>query len=478
MKEVLAGAEKPKVLVIDDDKNLRKTLTDILNAKGYDVRTAENGAEGLAIFRKEPVNLALIDLKLPDMSGIDVLNRVKDESPSTQAIILTGSATLDSAIEATNKGVFSYLEKPYDIDLLMVNIRRALEKQQAEEKIARDSVELQRMNSELKVLYEISRVVGNNLEMEKLFSEVLSTLTNIGIFIMEKKGAIFVIRKNRLHLASFAGIPEAIRESCSDIRLGECLCGRAALTGEILVSKNSGCEERHTLTYTGMTPHGHIIVPLKRATKVIGVLCLYTAPDIVIDGSLLNALRATGNQLGIAIENSYLYEEVKLSSLHDPLTGLGNRRYMQMQMETDLEVCKRYSGRFAVVMLDIDHFKKYNDTYGHVEGDRLLARLSDLFNRGVRNADRVFRYGGEEFLVLLPETDLPDACVEAERLRRAVESDGRVTISLGVSAYGDAAQTGEALIMKADEALYRAKQNGRNRVEADRRPAEEGRIQP
>jgi DNA-binding NtrC family response regulator len=145
MKGGLTGEEKPKVLVIDDDKNLRKTLTDILKAKGYEVRTAKDGAAGLAIFRKEPVNLALIDLRLPDMSGIDVLNSVKDESPSTQAIILTGSATLDSAIEATNRGAFSYLQKPYEIDQLMVNIRRALEKQQAEEKIVRDSRELQRM---------------------------------------------------------------------------------------------------------------------------------------------------------------------------------------------------------------------------------------------------------------------------------------------------------------------------------------------
>ncbi|TAN39517.1 MAG: response regulator [Nitrospirae bacterium] len=127
--------KKTDILIIDDDPNLRKTLSDILRAKGYQTRAAGDGAEGLSLINQDPADLALIDLRLPDMSGLEVLARIKADHPLTEAIILTGNATLDSAIEATNKGAFSYLQKPYEIDQLLLHIRRALEKSRSEAKI-------------------------------------------------------------------------------------------------------------------------------------------------------------------------------------------------------------------------------------------------------------------------------------------------------------------------------------------------------
>lgn len=135
MQEDKEMTGKTVILIIDDDPNLRKTLSDILRSKGYEALSAKDGEEGLALLKKDHLNVALIDLKLPDMSGLEVLKRAKADCPSLEAIILTGNASLDSAIEATNKGVFSYLQKPYDIDQLLLHIRRAVEKQQAEEKI-------------------------------------------------------------------------------------------------------------------------------------------------------------------------------------------------------------------------------------------------------------------------------------------------------------------------------------------------------
>jgi two-component system cell cycle response regulator len=127
----------PRILVVDDDQNLRKTLSDILRLKGYEVAAAETGAEGIAEAARSFVNVALIDLKLPDMSGIEVIGRIKTRSPTTEAIILTGHASLDTAVEATNKGAFSYLLKPYEIDDLLQHIHRALDRQQAQQEILR-----------------------------------------------------------------------------------------------------------------------------------------------------------------------------------------------------------------------------------------------------------------------------------------------------------------------------------------------------
>ena len=126
---------KPSILVIDDDAGLRKTLLAILDAKGYETFVAGDGAAGLAFLQGHSVNLVLTDLGLPDISGIDILAKVKTLYPAIQVIILTGSATFDSAVEATNLGAFSYLLKPYDIDQLLLQIQRAIEKQRAEEEL-------------------------------------------------------------------------------------------------------------------------------------------------------------------------------------------------------------------------------------------------------------------------------------------------------------------------------------------------------
>ncbi|MCL7488369.1 MAG: response regulator [Desulfobulbaceae bacterium] len=128
-------SNKTSILLIEDNVGQRRTLFDILKARGFEMLVAENGAEGFALLKEKPVNLILTDLGLPDISGIDILREVKTIYPAIQVIILTGSATFDSAVEATNLGAFSYLLKPYDIDQLLMHIQRAIEKQRVDEEL-------------------------------------------------------------------------------------------------------------------------------------------------------------------------------------------------------------------------------------------------------------------------------------------------------------------------------------------------------
>jgi diguanylate cyclase (GGDEF)-like protein len=180
---------------------------------------------------------------------------------------------------------------------------------------------------------------------------------------------------------------------------------------------------------------------------------------------MVRLLSAVASQMGIAINNARLFENTKKSSLHDALTGLANRRFMEIEFAKRLETAKRYREALSIIMLDIDHFKNYNDTHGHQEGDGLLVKLADILLQQVRKTDYVFRYGGEEFLVILPKMGLDMAHETAERLRRAVEAEGEgITISLGVVSLNEGLQEKDTLIGAADKALYRAKANGRNRV--------------
>ncbi|MDD5169231.1 MAG: diguanylate cyclase [Syntrophales bacterium] len=178
--------EKQQILIIDDDPHIRKTLSDILKIKGYEPLTAKNGTEGLEFLRWSSVNLVIIDLGLPDMSGLEVLKRVKTDHPSTEAIILTGNASLDSAIEATNKGAFSYLQKPFEIDQLILHIRHAIDKHGAEEKIVRHNLELEKINTQLREKnIELANEVAERRRAEQQLSEEVA-LKNFLLNLNEK----------------------------------------------------------------------------------------------------------------------------------------------------------------------------------------------------------------------------------------------------------------------------------------------------
>lgn len=173
-------------------------------------------------------------------------------------------------------------------------------------------------------------------------------------------------------------------------------------------------------------------------------------------------------------EKRTLRKELEREAVTDPLTGLYNRRFLMERLRSEVESLERYGGVCSVVMLDLDHFKTYNDSHGHVAGDEVLEQLAWVCLNEARDADVVTRYGGEEFTLVLPDTPWREGVEAAERLRRAVEEaafDGegvlprdRLTVSLGVAGYPDHATTADGLIQMADRALYRAKEAGRNCV--------------
>ncbi|MBN1794714.1 MAG: GGDEF domain-containing protein [Candidatus Omnitrophica bacterium] len=171
-----------------------------------------------------------------------------------------------------------------------------------------------------------------------------------------------------------------------------------------------------------------------------------------------------------------IIDQLYMEAITDGLTELYNRRYFHMRISEEMERSKRYGHPLGFLMIDIDHFKDFNDTFGHQKGDDLLRKIGWIIKTGTRKVDIAARYGGEEFAVLLPETDQKGAHVLAERLRRAVEvtfldpqKKMWVTISIGISSYGggmDSTYTESRLINEADRALYQAKAAGRNLVKA------------
>ena len=216
-------------------------------------------------------------------------------------------------------------------------------------------------------------------------------------------------------------------------------------------------------------------LPLVNRNRVVGVLYaarretrLFRAPQIEI-------LEMLASQIAVALENARLFEDVQHKSIHDPLTGIFNRRLFRRRLREEERRAARHGRPLSLLMIDVDDFKRYNDTHGHAKGDRLLRELVATVADAIRTTDILARYGGEEFVVLLPETDLPEALLTGERIREAVRDRfalehggaGIVTVSVGVAARSDTCPDGPSLVERADAAMYRAKRQGKDRVSPD-----------
>jgi len=328
---------------------------------------------------------------------------------------------------------------------------------------------------ELMAVHEVAGAIGENMELETLLECALDAILDHDVFQLQAEGGVFLVNEeeHRLDLACFRGTSDYIPRYETSIPLGYCLCGQAVQSGEIVISENCLTDERHH-QYEGIEAHGHINLPLAVGDKVLGVLFLYLPPGVKPQPSQIRMLTAIAGRLAMAIENAGLYEEVRFRSLHDPLTKLVNRASMQDALDGELDRAIRYRSYFSIAMMDLDDFKKINDTYGHQVGDAVLRSTAGVIIGALRGCDTVARFGGEEFLVLLPETDLIRCEATMGRLRQLIEANEvvvdesgpvRVTVSIGIAAFDPDYPVGlPSLIGSADEALYRAKNQGKNRL--------------
>lgn len=355
-------------------------------------------------------------------------------------------------------------------------IRDISVRKEAEQQIQLKSEEVSRRNRELSALYKVSYLVSQTLSMGDLLRQSLIAINELDILEVQKKCGVLLLEGEMMRLASLEGegFGQDFIDAHEGMKTGDCLCGLAAKTGEIIVSENSGADSRHTITYEGIVAHGHVIVPLKARGKVTGVLFLYLEANAEIDERQLMLLHAIGDHLGVAIDNVRLYEKTKELSLHDPLTGLANRNLMYIELKENFAMARRFDRPFSVIMMDLDLFKDYNDSYGHTAGDKLLVETARVILRNIREVDLAVRYGGEEFFIILPETNTEGAHDVAERIRMEImatdhfpsdtAAPAHITISGGVATYDrDLANIGD-LVERADRALYESKNKGRNMV--------------
>ena len=329
--------DKLCVLIIDDENLILETIGEYMEERGFRVLLARDGRQGLDFFSKDHPDLVLVDLRMPGVDGLEVLDVIARKSPNTPVIVISGTGVIQDAIEALRVGAWDFITKPLgNFGVLDHAVSRSLER---------------------------SRLIRENtLYQQHLEDEVQLRTIDLEREITERKE-----------------IEERLRQS---------------------------------------------------------------------------------------------EQKFRELSIKDGLTGLYNARYFFNQIESELERSSRYGHPLSLILMDIDDFKKYNDTYGHLQGDKVLTCLADIILKIVRKNDTAYRYGGEEFVIILPETGVQEAVAVAERIRttfastdQCMEEGNHVfkTVSVGVTEYIPGEKSAH-LIERADQRMYAAKEKGKNRI--------------
>ncbi len=468
-----------KILIIDDDPAICGVIADYLSNKGFVVFKAEDGTVGLNLFARENPDLVLLDLRLPGMDGLEILSCINKDSPDTPVIIVSGQGTIKDAIAALKTGAWDYITKPiFDMNILNVTVNHVLERAKL----------IHEKNKYHKNLEEELRQGTSDLEQRSL--ELEKAYRNLNREIEERRRAEKVIQQERTFIQTIIeGVRDPARIVSLDFEVQ--MMNQAALA--ILPSRQANqehltCYQAYRQIDTPCTGQDHRCV-LKEVIKtgktvaihhkeILGedkerVFEIEASPLWNADGTLHGILEVIRNITeDLSAETQLREHRERLHHLvyHDTLTNLPNRVLLQDRLSRMMIKAKRNNTFVAILFLDLDRFKKINETLGHDIGDKLLLEVAGRLENCVRKSDTVARLGGDEFAVLLDDLrDIKFVAVIARKILHALSKPILIqkyelyaTSSIGISLYPNDSEDEDVLLSSADTALYRAKDAGKN----------------
>ncbi|MGH9196771.1 MAG: sensor domain-containing diguanylate cyclase, partial [Acidimicrobiia bacterium] len=326
--------------------------------------------------------------------------------------------------------------------------------------------ELKESREDLKrALTRFGQTLRSTHDLDQLLNDVVETSVE---YLHASRGILFLLNPGRdrlsVRVARGFDIPDF------ELKLGEGLAGWVAESGSPIRLPNGAVVGPSPLEPEFRTA---LVVPVFSQERIAGVLCLYDKEeDQNFTESDMTSLLSLADSAGVAIENVLLHDEARRLSIVDTVVGTWNRRYFMLRFEQELERSARFRRPFSLLLIDIDDFKVVNDSHGHQRGDSVLVEVARRVNDAIREIDVFARFGGEEFVLILPETDAEGGVATAEKIRSLISDkpfEGNppltVTVSVGVSCYWEHGTDQESLIRAADMAMYEAKRiEGKNRV--------------
>ncbi|HEV7967238.1 MAG TPA: diguanylate cyclase [Candidatus Acidoferrales bacterium] len=495
------------VLLVDDQAMVAEALRRVLSDKPeIDLHYCSDPIEAIKTANKIKPTVILQDWFMPSIDGRDLLHlfRSNPSTMETPIIVLSTEESPDIKSQAFEAGANDYLVKLPDKSELLARIQyhskaclNRIQRDEAfrtlresQQNLSESNVVLislnrrleethQKLNAALQEaeqrtreavrLTELMDVLQSCHTVEEAYKITGDTLPDV---LPAQSGALCITSPSRNLVEAVAtwGHESATEKTFAPENCWALRRGRIHMVDD--PDSPLRCPHVHPSTRTG-----HICIPLAAQGETLGVLYLECAKQTSKAGFALADLGrqaiAAGERISLALANLTLREVLRSQSIRDSLTGLFNRRYMEESLEREIRRAVRNKEHVAVLMIDIDHFKQFNDTFGHQAGDALLRELGTFLNQRTRGQDLACRFGGEEFAVILAGASLEAArkrgellCGEVRQLSvlHAGQILGKITLSIGISGFPGHGNTAEELLRSADQALYRAKSEGRDRM--------------
>lgn len=318
-----------------------------------------------------------------------------------------------------------------------------------------------------RALTRFGETLRSTHDLEQLLTVIVETSMD---HLQAQRGMLMLLNRSRDRLV--VRVHRGVQNPHFDLAMGEGLAGHVAQTGAALRLPGGGDatpSRREPSFRTAM------MVPIFTEERVVGVLALYDKAGGEVDLNFtevdMASLLSLADQAGVAIENVFLHDQARQLSVVDSVVGIWNRRYFTQRAEQELERSARFGRPFSLLLIDIDDFKVVNDSHGHQRGDSVLIEVAQRVKGVIREIDVLARFGGEEFVLILPETDAEGGVATGEKIRQAIGSEAfdgdppvSITVSVGVACYWEHGKDQETLIRAADAAMYKAKRSGKDQV--------------
>jgi len=448
-----------RIMIVDDDQFYHEFCSDVLGQEGYQVKSTYTGEEALEVLKREPVDIMLADLVMPGMDGMSLLDKAKQVNPEVDVIIMTGHASVETAVQALKSGAADYLTKPLNPEALKLTVKRTIELRH----LFDENLELRN----LVTLYEICQRVSQCLDLEKLYQLSLDAAMQA---LSGEMGLSFFKNDNEWDLKALRGMDEEEGASLMEALLNKDLSRippKVTVVEELPASGRGGPGE-------WLRAKSALVIPVTVPGSQQGVIVVLRKEEKAeYDRSDMSTARFLAEQIHLSFENALNYSDAQRLVFVDDHTGLFNTRYLDMALQNELRRAKRFKTHLSVLFVDLDFFKNVNDTYGHLAGSKLLIETSKVLKECVREIDMVIRYGGDEFILILIDTDRESAAKVAERIRKTMEESRfkirddlflKITCCVGIATFPEDAETKSQLIHLADKAMYRGKETTRNVV--------------
>ena len=479
--------EKQSILIVEDDHHLRDLLVEIFKREGHTTEAAASGQEALNKAKEAFFNLAFLDINLPDLSGLELIKPLKALHPDMALIVLTGSPSEETAVQALNAGAAAYLIKPITRNALLTTMEQVLAKQHLAFENRRLCESAERELIARRDIEKELRKHRDQLEevVDERTTELRATILELEKEVSERKKVEMALRgSEEKYRLLFGTVSDAIVVFDAATRqfldVNESASQLYGYPREEFLSLNLNditAELEATDDAVRQAIAGELTrIPLRHHKKKDGTkfpveisVSIFMLGDRKVLCGVIRDITERRHAEEVLRESEKWFREL---SITDDLTGLFNSRHFHNQVSLEVDRATRYGHPISLLLIDIDNFKQYNDSYGHLEGDKVLTALGKVIHSCLRRIDSGYRYGGEEFTVILPATKGEVAVYVAERIRRAFEAEAfsprpdaltTKAVSIGVTQYAPEEDV-EVFMKRADEAMYTAKGQGKNRV--------------